>query len=96
MRKGTKIGLIAGGIIVVIALIFLCSAMFRGNAAPAPRTTVTPVVQETKDCDDEDRANREVEDCGIGVLIDPRKSTKPVVTTKAPVTRCTPTRTRKC
>lgn len=96
MRKGTKIGLIAGGIIVVIALIFLCSAMFRGNVAPAPQTTVTPVVQETEDCDDEDRAKRQVEECGIGVLIDPRKSTKPVVTTKPPVTRCTPTRTRKC
>ena len=99
MRKGTKIGLIAGGIIVVIALIFLCSAMFRGNAAPAPQTTVTPVVQETEDCDDEDRAKRQVEECGIGVLLDPgKKSTAPVVkpTTKPPVTRCTPTRTRKC
>lgn len=96
MRKGTRIGLIAGGIIVVIALIFLCSAMFRGNAAPAPQTTVTPVVQETKDCDDEDRANREIEDCGIGVLLDPGKSTKPVATTKPPVTRCTKIPARKC
>lgn len=99
MSNRTKVILVAVGILAMVGLLFLCSAMFRGNAAPAPQTTVTPVVQETEDCDDDDRAKRQVEECGIGVLIDPRKSTKPVATTKpvAPVqTRCTRTTTRRC
>ena len=91
MSNQTKVILVAVGILAMVGLLFLCSAMFRGNAAPAPQTTV-----EQEDCDAEDRRNREVEDCGIGVLIDPRKSTKPVVTTKPPVTRCTKIPARKC
>ena len=94
MSKGLKIALIIAATVGVIGLILLCSAMFRSNAAPAPQTTV-----EQEDCDAEDRRNKEVEDCGIGVLLDPgKKSTAPALkpTTKPPVVRCTPTRTRKC
>lgn len=102
MSKGLKIALIIAISVGVIGSILLCSAMFRSKAAPAPAVTSTPVVQETRDCDDEDRANREWEDCGIGVLLDPgKKSTAPAVkpSTKAPVpvqTKCTRTPTRRC
>lgn len=98
MSRGMRIVLIAVTIGILIGMIFLCTAMFSSNkGAPIPATT--PVVEETEDCDEEDRAKKQVDECGIGVLIDPRKSTKPAVTTKpvAPVqTRCTPTRTRRC
>jgi hypothetical protein len=98
MGKGMKITLLVVGLLTAIVVIFLCSAMFSSNkGAPVPAST--PVVEQTEDCDKGDRAKRDVEDCGIGVLLDPgKKTTAPAVkpTTKPAVTRCTPTRTRRC
>lgn len=97
MGKGMKIALLVAGLLTMIVVIFLCTAMFSSNkGAPVPASTQQ---MEQEDCDAEDRRNKEVEDCGIGVLLDPgKKTTAPAVkpTTKPPVTRCTPTRTRRC
>ncbi len=98
MSNRMRIALLVAGLLTMIVVIFLCTAMFSSNkGAPVPAST--PVVEQTEDCEKGDRAKRDVEDCGIGVLLEPgNKTTAPAVkpTTKPPVTRCTPTRTRRC
>ena len=98
MTRGKLILLIVAAVLVALGTIFVCTAMFSSNkGAPVPAST--PVVEETSDCDDEDKAKRDVQDCGIGVLINPgKKTTAPVVkpTTKPAAPKCTPTRTRRC
>lgn len=85
------LALISLVIIVVVAL-----ANAKTTAVPAPAPSV-----EVEDCDAGDRKKKDVADCGIGVLIDPKKSTAPVVkpTTAKPVpavTWCVRTATRRC
>lgn len=76
--------LTAIGIVVVIGIIiFIAVAVSRSRLDPsAPQPTVT----ESEDCDREDIAKRDVEDCGVGVLLIPK--------TSAPAKKSTPKPTR--
>lgn len=93
LSKGTKIGLIIGTVVAVIALLFLCSGIMSGKVAPAPMSTSQ--VEDREDCDDEDRREKDVEECGLGVLLDPGKKSA-ATPVRTPTTRCTKVPARKC
>lgn len=99
MNQRTRIGLIVTAVGAVIGLIFLCMTVIprnSGSPVPAPSVSIEPEPQETEDCDKEDRAKREWEECGFGVLLEPGKSAKPATITKSPAAKCTKIPARKC
>jgi len=71
-------------LVVLIGVVSCIVIKSKPSGPAAPVSTVEPL--ETEDCDDEDRAKKQVEECGLGVLIPTAKKTptKPVVTPPRP------------